>query len=71
MKMKYLKDVVTLRLYVDKCITCGMCMEVCPHEVFAKKGHKIYIDKKDHCIECGACAKNCPVNAIEVRSGVG
>ena len=30
----YLKDVVTLQLDENKCTGCGMCLEVCPHEVF-------------------------------------
>jgi len=71
MKHRYLKNVVTLRLYVDKCIGCGKCAEVCPHSVFRMNEKKAYIEDKDLCIECGACAKNCPVNAITVASGVG
>jgi len=34
MKHKYLKNVVTLQLSVEKCIGCGRCAEVCPHGVF-------------------------------------
>ncbi len=30
----YLKNVVTLKLNEDKCTGCGMCLDVCPHEVF-------------------------------------
>ena len=67
----YLKDVVTLKLDIDKCIGCGMCAEVCPHRVFQMKDDKVRIVEKDLCMECGACSGNCPVNAIEVKSGVG
>jgi ferredoxin len=71
MKHKYLKNVATLRLSVEKCIGCGRCAEVCPHRVFSVNEKKAHIEDKDHCMECGACAKNCPANAITVNAGVG
>lgn len=71
MKHKYLKNVVTLQLDEEKCKGCGMCINVCPHEVFLMKDDKAQIVDKDSCMECGACAKNCPFSAIEVRPGVG
>ena len=68
---KYLKDVVTLKLDINKCIGCGMCAIVCPHAVFKIDNKKAVIIDKDLCMECGACATNCPVEAIFVKSGVG
>ncbi|MDO9341380.1 MAG: mercury methylation ferredoxin HgcB, partial [Bacteroidales bacterium] len=50
---------------------CGMCVKVCPHEVFELAGKKAHIIRRDYCMECGACALNCPVQAITVNSGVG
>ncbi len=67
----YLKDVTTLMLDQDKCIGCGMCTQVCPHEVFAINSTKAEIINKDACMECGACKMNCPVSAISVDAGVG
>jgi len=67
----YLRNVVTLELYPDKCNGCKMCTFVCPHEVFIVTNRKAVIVNRDLCIECGACEKNCPENAIKVRSGVG
>jgi NAD-dependent dihydropyrimidine dehydrogenase PreA subunit len=71
MKHRYLKDVTTLRLSVEKCTGCGRCAEVCPHGVFSVHEKKAKIIDKDLCIECGACARNCPANAIAVDAGVG
>lgn len=71
MKQKYLKDVVTLKLDEEKCIGCGMCVTVCPHEVFQMNGRKVFLRDRDACMECGACALNCPVQALAVQSGVG
>lgn len=67
----YLKNVVTLKLNEDKCTGCGMCLDVCPHEVFKMNGKHVMIQNRDACMECGACSKNCPAEAIYVESGVG
>lgn len=69
--VKYLKNVVTLRLDRDKCVGCGRCVEVCPHGVFSVDAGKARIDDRDACMECGACARNCPANALFVKNGVG
>jgi NAD-dependent dihydropyrimidine dehydrogenase PreA subunit len=69
--LKYLKDVVTLQLDEKKCTGCGMCMEVCPHEVFKMNSSHAIIQNRDACMECGACSRNCPFNAISVQAGVG
>lgn len=71
MDLKYLKGVAALKLDTDKCIGCGMCLNVCPHAVFSLIESKAHITDIDHCMECGACAMNCPVSAISVRKGVG
>jgi NAD-dependent dihydropyrimidine dehydrogenase PreA subunit len=67
----YLPDVVTLQLFQETCNGCGMCIKVCPHEVFELSGRKAHIINRDYCMECGACALNCPTGAISVISGVG
>jgi len=73
----------TLELYADKCIGCGMCVNVCPHAVFTMGERKAgglglltsksvaTLAHKEACMECGACMMNCPVGAVQVRSGVG
>lgn len=69
--MRYLKNVVTLNLESEKCTGCGMCVNVCPHEVFLIDQGKSKIINRDLCMECGACVKNCPIGAIAVNTGVG
>lgn len=71
MAHKYLKNVATLKLEKEKCIACGMCLTVCPHEVFVLENKKVKIAKFNSCMECGACGKNCPTAAIDVKPGVG
>jgi formate hydrogenlyase subunit 6/NADH:ubiquinone oxidoreductase subunit I len=77
----------TLELYPDKCIGCGVCVNVCPHAVFSmtpivrKTGSMglslnttksvATLARMEACMECGACQMNCPVDAVRVKSGVG
>jgi len=69
--MKYLKNTATLKFDIEKCVGCGLCLAVCPHEVFVLEDGKARIIDLDACMECGACAGNCPVSALSVNSGVG
>jgi ferredoxin len=71
MTHKYLENVATLTFDTEKCIGCGMCVEVCPRGVLVVTDGKAHIAEKDLCMECGACTENCPANAIEVEAGVG
>ena len=67
----YLKDVVTLKVNRDACTGCGICLEVCPHEVLEIDEKRVRISNRDACMECGACSRNCPVGAVSVEAGVG
>jgi NAD-dependent dihydropyrimidine dehydrogenase PreA subunit len=69
--IRYIDDVSSLVLNQDKCIGCGLCTEVCPHNVFELRQGKAEIIDFNACMECGACVNNCPSNAIEVSPGVG
>ncbi len=69
--MRYLSDVTSLELSAEKCTGCGMCLEVCPHAVFALEERNARIVDRDACMECGACQQNCPVGAVTVRAAVG
>ena len=69
--LRYLDDVVTLAVDEEKCVGCGMCIEVCPQGVLVLEGKKVRIEDLNGCMECGACAKNCPTEALMVTPGVG
>jgi ferredoxin len=70
-ELRYLPNVVTLKLDAEKCTGCGLCAVVCPHCVFAVENRKARIVDRDACMECGACARNCEFQALSVRAGVG
>ncbi len=69
--MKYLKNVVTLKYDIEKCVGCELCVEVCPRGVFEMRDKRAAITDRDLCIECGACKNNCAYDAIAVEDGVG
>ncbi|MCX8110829.1 MAG: mercury methylation ferredoxin HgcB [Syntrophorhabdaceae bacterium] len=71
MKDYYLKNVATLLLDDNRCTSCGMCIEVCPRDVFKRNGKRVMIVDRDACMECGACMMNCPFSAVRVNAGVG
>ena len=50
----------------EKCVHCGICIEVCPEDVFLgsrKKGIP-KIRYAEECWHCGACVLDCPSQAI-------
>ena len=68
---RYIDNVTTLQLEVEKCTGCTTCEVVCPHTVFKVENNKARFLDRDACMECGACAINCPAAAISVTPGVG
>lgn len=71
MKHKYIAGVTSLKVNQEKCTGCGRCIEVCPHEVFELRNHKVEIISIDNCMECGACSQNCIFGVLSVKNGVG
>lgn len=69
--MKYLANTASIELMNDRCSGCGVCLDVCPHNVLSRDGNKVMIADRDACMECGACENNCAFGAISVQKGVG
>jgi NAD-dependent dihydropyrimidine dehydrogenase PreA subunit len=48
----------------DACISCGLCMDICPTKtIFRQDGTPKW--EKDTCVQCSACINRCPERAIE------
>ena len=69
--MNRVSEINSLQYHAALCIGCGLCVDVCPHGVFAMDGRVARLVRADACIECGACQNNCPANALLVDSGTG
>lgn len=70
-KFRYIDGVATIAIDREKCIGCGLCLQVCPHQVFLLSAGKAEFADRNGCMECGACARNCPVEALSLTPGVG
>ena len=69
--MNRVSEINSLQYDAAQCIGCGLCVDVCPHGVFAMNGRLARLVRPAACMECGACQKNCPVGALWVDSGTG
>jgi NAD-dependent dihydropyrimidine dehydrogenase PreA subunit len=59
----------TVEVDPQKCISCGLCKNVCPAEVFGRDliGGKSIVLRMESCQACGACIENCPALAIKAN----
>jgi len=47
----------------NKCVGCGLCVDVCPQEAIVVSKGVAQIEK-DKCVECQSCLQECPQEAI-------
>ncbi len=47
-----------------RCLYCGGCVGVCPHDAIVLYETRIAFDAK-RCVECGLCHQFCPSGAIQ------
>lgn len=48
----------------NNCVHCGLCVSICPTEVFYINGDSKIELKVERCIHCGSCVKVCPTGAL-------
>ncbi len=56
-----------IRIHKELCKQCGLCVEVCPEQLFTWEGKGSFpkAPRQKGCISCGHCANVCPNGAIE------
>ncbi|MFH1721328.1 MAG: 4Fe-4S binding protein [Candidatus Altiarchaeota archaeon] len=53
-----------MRVEPNRCLYCGGCVGVCPHDALILAETRLILDQKK-CTECGLCYQFCPVGAIK------
>jgi NADPH-dependent glutamate synthase beta subunit-like oxidoreductase len=69
-----------IQLDVDKCVLCGLCVDVCPFDLISMvpaadfdaggAGTALLLDE-EMCIRCGLCIERCPTDALSMSTWVG
>ena len=64
-KMKKVKDVETMipKFDYEKCIKCGLCINLCPIENISMSSYPVFDDR---CVFCMRCISFCPTEAIYI-----
>ncbi len=52
-----------IRISKNRCVGCGLCVEICPVKAVSIENGIAVIDK-NKCINCGSCTSNCPQGAV-------
>lgn len=52
-----------IKVILDKCKGCSICVKNCPLDAIEVKDKKAYTN--DKCVSCGICTRVCPFKAIE------
>jgi len=55
-----------IKIILDKCVGCGLCIGACPIAAIELKDKKAIIDL-DKCNLCGACIESCTFKAIKIE----
>lgn len=55
-----------IKVILDKCVGCGLCLKVCPVDAIKLEDKKAIIDL-DKCTLCGACPDSCKFEAIVIE----
>jgi formate hydrogenlyase subunit 6/NADH:ubiquinone oxidoreductase subunit I len=74
---------VNVLLDIDRCVLCGLCVDVCPVDVLSivpaievgsglGPGTALLLDERA-CIRCALCVERCPTDALAMGmwSGIG
>ena len=56
-----------VKVYAEKCVGCGDCVDVCPVEVFELQDEKSVPVNEEECLGCESCTEVCEEEAITVE----
>lgn len=59
------RDQVEVKIKLDWCKGCGICVAFCPKKVLGLNSQqKVEMLDRENCIKCGQCELRCPDYAI-------
>ncbi|MGQ9571373.1 MAG: indolepyruvate ferredoxin oxidoreductase subunit alpha [Thermodesulfovibrionales bacterium] len=58
---------MAVKVDIEKCIGCGICVDVCPVNAIKMENRKAHI-LEDLCTDCSLCVGKCPVGALTLES---
>ena len=60
---------MALKVYLERCKGCGICVEFCPKKVLElSELEKVVVAREQDCIKCRQCEMRCPDFAIFVEN---
>jgi len=54
-----------LRINQDRCVSCGVCQEVCPGGAITQDDASLYTIEQRYCLQCSECRENCSQQSID------
>jgi len=57
---------VKIEIAEELCEGCGICVSVCPKNIFFLENGKAKVRNVEDCIRCMACEINCPFHAVKL-----
>ena len=55
-----------VRIDPENCEAAGVCVQVCPEDVFQQEDEVTRVVRPNACTECWTCVDNCAAGAIEI-----
>ncbi|MDR0913167.1 MAG: 4Fe-4S binding protein [Methanobrevibacter sp.] len=62
----YFPPIRHIKVFEEKCISCGECLNICPTEAIGLVGPSP-ISINENCVYCGQCVSVCPTEAIKLK----
>jgi NADH:ubiquinone oxidoreductase subunit F (NADH-binding)/(2Fe-2S) ferredoxin/Pyruvate/2-oxoacid:ferredoxin oxidoreductase delta subunit len=60
------QSLVTYAINSEKCTSCGVCKQSCPHDAIEGKKKQVHAINTELCQKCGICRSECKFEAIQV-----
>jgi L-aspartate semialdehyde sulfurtransferase ferredoxin len=52
---------------LERCVSCGACISVCPAGVLSLDSEKNLVIEKEKCHRCGICVTVCPRRSLSIQ----